>query len=53
MPCLHGTRDRLLPPGAARIDYLVPGAGHFLIVSYAARVSQVLRELAAEASAGA
>ncbi|TFZ67196.1 alpha/beta hydrolase [Hymenobacter sp. UV11] len=43
---LHGTRDRLLPPGAARIDYPVPGARHFLIVSHAARVSQVLRELA-------
>ncbi|QKG58577.1 alpha/beta fold hydrolase [Hymenobacter sp. BRD128] len=39
---LHGTRDRLLPAGAARIDYLVPGAGHFLIVSHAAQVSQVL-----------
>jgi len=50
---LHGTRDRRLPPGAAHIDYLVPGAGHFLIVSHAARVSQVLQELAAsEASAG-
>ena len=47
---LHGTRDRLLPPGGARIDYLVPGAGHFLIVSHAARVSAVLRELAAAAT---
>ena len=43
---LHGTRDRLLPAGAARIDYPVPGAGHFLIVSHAARVSAVLREVA-------
>ena len=46
---LHGTRDRLLPAGAASIDYLVPGAGHFLIVSHAAQVSQVLSELAAKA----
>ncbi|MDJ0366764.1 alpha/beta hydrolase [Hymenobacter sp. H14-R3] len=44
---LHGTHDRLLPAGRARIDYPVPGAGHFLIVSHAARVSQVLNELAA------
>jgi pimeloyl-ACP methyl ester carboxylesterase len=44
---LHGTRDRLLPAGAAHIDYRVPGAGHFLIVSHAAQVSQVLNELAA------
>jgi pimeloyl-ACP methyl ester carboxylesterase len=43
---IHGTRDRLLPAGAARIDYPVPGAGHFLIVSHAARVSEVLNLLA-------
>jgi pimeloyl-ACP methyl ester carboxylesterase len=43
---IHGTRDRLLPAGAARIDYPVPGAGHFLIVSHAARVSGVLNALA-------
>lgn len=45
---LHGTHDRLLPAGRAHIDYPVPGAGHFLIVSHAARVSQVLNELAAK-----
>jgi pimeloyl-ACP methyl ester carboxylesterase len=44
---LHGTRDRLLPAGAAHIDYRVPGAGHFLIVSHAVQVSQMLNELAA------
>ena len=48
---LHGSCDRLLPPGAARIDYPVPGAGHFLIVSHAAWVSQVLRELATAGAA--
>jgi pimeloyl-ACP methyl ester carboxylesterase len=46
---LHGTHDRLLPASTAHIDYLVPGAGHFLIVSHAAQVSQVLNELAAVA----
>jgi pimeloyl-ACP methyl ester carboxylesterase len=44
---LHGTRDRLLPAGAATIDYVVPGAGHFLIVSHAAQVSRFLNSLAA------
>ena len=44
---LHGTRDRLLPAGAAHIDYPVPGAGHFLIVSHAGRVGEVLAGLAA------
>ena len=47
---LHGTRDRLLPAGTARIDYPVSGAGHFLIVSHAPQVSQVLNELATAAS---
>lgn len=44
---LHGTHDRLLPAGRASIDYLVPGAGHFLIVSHAAQVSGWLNKLAA------
>ncbi len=44
---LHGTRDRLLPAGANPIDYLIPGAGHFLIVSHAALVSDFLNQLAA------
>jgi hypothetical protein len=48
---VHGTHDRLLPAGTAHIDYLVPRAGHFLIVSHAAQVSQWLNELAARAPA--
>ncbi len=44
---LHGTNDRLLPAGTAHIDYPMPGAGHFLIVSHATQVSQVLNKLAA------
>jgi len=45
---LHGTHDRLLPaPSRAHIDYLLPGAGHFLIVSHAAQVSCILNALAA------
>lgn len=43
---LHGTRDRLLPAGTAPIEYRLPGAGHFLIVSHAAQVSQLLNSLA-------
>lgn len=43
---LHGTHDRLLPADAAAIDYAVPGAGHFLIVSHAAQVSRFLNNLA-------
>lgn len=44
---VHGTHDRLLPAGRARIDYLLPGAGHFLIVSHAAEVSRIAAQLAA------
>jgi pimeloyl-ACP methyl ester carboxylesterase len=43
---LHGTHDRLLPAGAAHIDYLLAGAGHFMIVSHATQISRILRELA-------
>jgi pimeloyl-ACP methyl ester carboxylesterase len=46
---LHGTHDRLLPPGLAHIDYPLPGAGHFMIVSHAAQLSCLLGELAASA----
>ncbi|NML66087.1 alpha/beta hydrolase [Hymenobacter sp. RP-2-7] len=44
---IHGTRDRLLPAGRASINYLLPGAGHFLIVSHARQLSTILHELAA------
>ena len=43
---LHGTHDRLLPAGSAYIDYLVPGAGHFLIVSHATLIGHFLTQLA-------
>ena len=48
---LHGTHDRLLPPGRSPVDYALPGAGHFMIVSHAAQLSRVLNELACLASA--
>lgn len=47
---LHGTHDRLLPPGRSPVDYALPGAGHFMIVSHAAQLSRVLSELAYLAS---
>jgi pimeloyl-ACP methyl ester carboxylesterase len=43
---LHGTHDRLLPAGHSPVDYALPGAGHFMIVSHAATLSRLLRELA-------
>jgi pimeloyl-ACP methyl ester carboxylesterase len=44
---VHGTHDRLLPAGTAPVEYLLPGAGHFLIVSHVVQVSQILQKLAA------
>lgn len=43
---LHGTHDRLLPAGSAPIDYRLPGAGHFMIVSHATQLSCLLHQLA-------
>ena len=48
---LHGTHDRLLPAGGAHIDYPLPGAGHFMIVSHAAEISRILQQLAERAGA--
>ncbi|RZK62091.1 MAG: alpha/beta hydrolase [Hymenobacter sp.] len=48
---IHGTRDRLLPAPSAQVNYPVPGAGHFLIVSHARQVSAALHELAEKAGA--
>jgi pimeloyl-ACP methyl ester carboxylesterase len=43
---LHGTHDRLLPAGRTPVDYALPGAGHFMIVSHAAALSRLLCEVA-------
>ncbi|GAB3859490.1 hypothetical protein GCM10028822_36120 [Hymenobacter terrigena] len=47
---IHGAEDRLLPAGAARSQYILPG-GHLIIISQAAAISRILNQLAAEASA--
>ena len=45
---IHGTHDRLLPLGGAPAEYQLAGAGHFLIVSHAGQVSQLLNSLVGE-----
>ncbi|WP_046243920.1 alpha/beta fold hydrolase [Hymenobacter terrenus] len=47
---IHGTHDRLLPAGARHSEYQLPG-GHFIIVSRAAEISQILNHLTADAAA--
>ena len=47
---IHGTDDRLLPHGAARSQYRLPG-GHLIIISRAPEISRLLNELATGQSA--
>ena len=47
---IHGTDDRLLPHGAARSQYRLPG-GHLIIISRAPEISRILNELATGQSA--
>lgn len=39
---IHGTDDRVLPLRYAKADTIVEGGGHFMIVSKAAQISQLL-----------
>ena len=41
---IHGTDDRLLPHGAARSQYRLPG-GHLIIISRATEISRILNQL--------
>ncbi|RSK37481.1 alpha/beta hydrolase [Hymenobacter metallilatus] len=43
-----GTRDRVFPPGPAPAEYLIPGGGHFMVVSHAPEISRILNELGNE-----
>ena len=45
---IHGTDDRLLPKGASRSKYQLPG-GHLIIINRAAEISRILNQLAADA----
>jgi len=43
---ITGSHDRVLPPGSAPVDYLIPDAGHFMIVSHARQIGEILNQLA-------
>ncbi|RYU81019.1 alpha/beta fold hydrolase [Hymenobacter persicinus] len=43
---IHGTHDRVLPRGPAPVDHLIPGGTHFMVLSRAAELGQILNELA-------
>ncbi|UYZ62311.1 alpha/beta fold hydrolase [Hymenobacter weizhouensis] len=42
-----GTHDRVFPPGPTPVEYLIPGGGHFMVVSHAQEISRILNKLAA------
>ena len=40
-----GTHDRVFPPGPTPVDHLIPGGGHFMVVSHAREISEILNRL--------
>ena len=42
---IHGGKDRVLPIGNGKVDYLIRGGGHFMIFNRADEISNVLAEL--------
>jgi len=43
-----GTRDRVFPPGPTPVEYLIPGGGHFMVLSHAEEISRILNKLVEE-----
>ncbi|SHL66454.1 alpha/beta fold hydrolase [Hymenobacter psychrotolerans] len=43
-----GTHDRVFPPGPTPVDYLIRGGGHFMIISHAQEIADILNRLAVE-----
>lgn len=46
-----GTHDRVFPPGPTPVEYLIRGGGHFMVLSHAEEISQILNELNKEETA--
>ena len=40
-----GSRDRVFPPTPAPVDYLIPGGTHFMVLTHAPQISEILNEL--------
>jgi pimeloyl-ACP methyl ester carboxylesterase len=51
--CLQilGTVDPVFPPGPAPVDYLIQGGSHFMVLSHAAKIAQILNNLATDPQA--
>lgn len=42
---VHGSKDRIIPERNVAADCIIPGAGHFLTVSHAAAISDLLKKM--------
>lgn len=42
-----GTKDRVFPPGPSPVDYLIPGGGHFMVLTHAREIGEILNKLSA------
>jgi hypothetical protein len=42
---IHGGKDRVLPIGDAKVDYLILDGGHFMIYNRSERISEILKEV--------
>jgi pimeloyl-ACP methyl ester carboxylesterase len=40
-----GSRDRVFPPSPAPVDYLIPGGTHFMVLTHAQQISEILNDL--------
>lgn len=42
---IHGTRDEVFPIRYARPTHVIPGAGHMMVITHAAKVNAILRDV--------
>jgi pimeloyl-ACP methyl ester carboxylesterase len=42
---IHGGKDKVLPIGDAKVDYLIQDGGHFMVFNRAGRISEILKEV--------
>ena len=42
---IHGGKDKVLPIGDGKVDYLIPDGGHFMIFNSAEKISEILMEV--------
>ena len=41
--CIHGTRDKTFPVGLVKADRIIEGGGHFMVLSHAKEISDIIK----------